>query len=71
MEFPIRSIATYLMAHPGSHCADCLAAALGLPAGQVSMVMPRLGDAGSFRAETGLCADCRRKVSVIRAVQAG
>ena len=71
MEFPARSIATYLATHPASYCADCLARALGLPAGQVSMVMHRLRDAQGFRAETGFCADCRRKVSVIRAVLAG
>ena len=71
MELPTRSIATYLTAHPDSYCADCLAGALGLPAGQVSMVMHRLGDAGAFRAEIGRCVECRRKVSVIRALLAG
>ena len=71
MELPARSITTYLTTHPGSHCADCLARAIGLPAGQVSMVMRRLREAGDFRTETGSCTDCRRKVSVIRAGLAG
>ena len=71
MEFPGRAIEAYLTTHPGSFCADCLARTLGLPAGQVSMVMHRLQSTPGFRSETGLCSECRRKVSVIKADLAG
>ena len=70
MELPGRAVETYLTSHPDSFCADCLARTVGLPAGQVSMVMRRLHDRG-FRSETGVCSECRRKVSVIRAERAG
>jgi hypothetical protein len=71
VELPGRAIETYLTTHPGQFCADCLARTVGLPAGQVSMVMRRLQETRGFRAETGVCSECRRKVSVIKAVLAG
>ena len=71
VDFPGRVIESFLLNHPGSFCADCLAQILEIPAGQVSMVIRRLQDVGGFRWEGGICSQCRRRVSVIRAVIAG
>jgi len=71
VELPGRAIETFLTTHPAAFCADCLAKRVGLPAGQVSMVMHRLQGAPGFRSEADLCSECRRKVSVIKADLAG
>ena len=71
VDFPGRVIESFLMNHPGSFCTDCLAQILEIPAGQVSMAIRRLQDVKGFRSEPGVCSECRRKVSVIKAELAG
>jgi hypothetical protein len=61
-------IETFLRNHPESYCIDCLSRKLEIPAGQVSMVARRLQDTAGFTAGPGVCTQCRRQLSVVRAV---
>ena len=71
VKLPSAVIETFLRSHPESFCIDCLAQALDMPAGQVSMVARRLQDTLGFSMATGACSQCRRQRSVIRAAAAG
>ena len=68
MKLPGIVVETFLRNHPESYCVDCLSRKLDIPAGQVSMVVRRLHDSGGFSAGHGSCAQCRRQISVIRAI---
>ena len=68
MKLPGIVVETFLRNHPESYCVDCLSRKLDIPAGQVSMVVRRLQDAGGFSAGPGVCVQCRRQISVIRAI---
>jgi len=61
-------VETFLRNHPESYCVDCLSRKLDIPAGQVSMIVRRLQDGGGFSAGPGSCSQCRRQISVIRAI---
>jgi hypothetical protein len=63
-------IETFLRNHPDPYCVDCLSRKLDIPGGQVSMVMRRLQDSGSFSVTLGACAVCRRSLYVIKAIVA-
>jgi len=71
VKLPGGAIETFLRNHPESYCVDCLSRKLDIPAGQVSMAARRLQDTGGFSAGHGVCAQCRRQLSVIKAMTAG
>ncbi len=68
MKLPGIVVETFLRNHPENYCIDCLSRKLDIPAGQVSMVVRRLQDSDGFTAGPGVCTQCRRQISVIRAI---
>jgi hypothetical protein len=70
MDPPGRLIETFLQSHPQYFCIDCLQQELGIPAGQISMVISRLRRAGTFTSEIGRCSRCGRNDLVVRAAVA-
>ncbi|HEU5193941.1 MAG TPA: hypothetical protein VFW70_04300 [Methylomirabilota bacterium] len=69
MKLPGTVIETFLRNHPESYCVDCLSHKLDVPAGQISMAVRRLQDTEGFSAGPGTCTQCRRQISVIRAIR--
>jgi hypothetical protein len=67
MDPPGRLIEQFLATHPGYFCVDCLAEVLGIPVGQISMVIHRLKTSSAFTSQTGLCSRCGRRAPVIQA----
>jgi hypothetical protein len=67
MDSPGRLIEEFLQTHPGYFCVDCIARALGIPVGQISMVIRRLGRSDGFTADLAACSRCRNKAPVIKA----
>jgi hypothetical protein len=63
----IHPIEVFLATHPGCFCVDCLARAVGLPAGQISMVRHRLTESEAFIADRATCSACRKIRLVMRA----
>jgi hypothetical protein len=68
MDAPYRLIDQFLREHPDFYCVDCLADAIEVPPGQVSMAMRRLlaGEA-AFASRMGTCSRCARRRTVIKA----
>ena len=61
-----RVIEEFLIAHPGSFCADCIALAVDIPARQVSMIRQRLVSQGRLSAVHAACSACLRKRIVVK-----
>ena len=65
MDPPGRVIESFLRTHGGYFCVDCLTRVLDIPGGQISMILRRLQQSGSCRAQIGTCSHCGRRMPVV------